>query len=101
MLHAIRGGLSFNLIHLDSGFKFDLFVAGRHPLGRDQLLHRRKVTTALLGGGPLEVNFGIGLVARCRRGCGTISWAWLKCKELRPITFIWKLRPPALVSPTY
>jgi hypothetical protein len=37
MLDAIRTGLSFNLIHLDSGFKFDLFVAGSHPLGRDQL----------------------------------------------------------------
>jgi hypothetical protein len=56
MLDAIRRGISFNLIHLDSGFKFDLFVAGRHPLGRDQLLHRGKVTTALLGGDPLHVD---------------------------------------------
>src|SRR4051794_7799017 len=50
MLGAIRSGLSFNLIHFESGFKFDLFVAGRHPLGRDQLNHRRRVSTALLGG---------------------------------------------------
>ena len=56
MLDAIRRGLSFNLIHLDSGFKFDLFVAGRHPLGRDQLVRRRKVSTALLGGDPVDVN---------------------------------------------
>src|SRR5277367_6466318 len=56
MLAATRTGLSFNLIHLDSGFKFDLFVAGRHPLGRDQLTHRKRVSTALLGGDPLEIN---------------------------------------------
>ncbi len=56
MLDAIRRGLSFNLIHLKSGFKFDLFVAGRHPLGRDQLRHRRRVSTALLGGEPLDIN---------------------------------------------
>src|SRR5450755_4576555 len=56
MLDAIQRGLSFNLIHLDSGFKFDLFVAGRHPLGRDQLRRRGRVSTALLGGDPLNVN---------------------------------------------
>lgn len=56
MLDAIQRGLSFNLIHFDSGFKFDLFVAGRHPLGRDQLRHRRRVSTALLGGDPLDVH---------------------------------------------
>jgi hypothetical protein len=43
MLDAIRTGLLFNLIHLDSGFKFDLFVAARHPLGRDQLRRRGTV----------------------------------------------------------
>jgi len=56
MLDAIRTGRSFNLIHLDSGFKFDFFVAGRHPLGRDQLIHRKRVSTALLGGDPLEAS---------------------------------------------
>ena len=56
MRNAIRQGLSFNLIHFASGFKFDLFVAGRHPLGRDQLAHRRRVSTELLGGDPVEVN---------------------------------------------
>lgn len=56
MIEAIRRGMSFNLIHLGSGFKFDLFVAERHPLGRDQLIHRSKVSTALLGGDPVDVN---------------------------------------------
>jgi hypothetical protein len=47
-----EGAFHLILIHLDSGFKFDLFVAGRHPLGRDQILHRKKVSTALFGGDP-------------------------------------------------
>ena len=55
MVDAIRRGMSFNLIHLESGHKFDLFVAGRHPLGEEQLTHRRFATTAILGGAPLEV----------------------------------------------
>ena len=56
MRDAIRRGSAFNLIHFESGFKFDLFVAGRHPLGRDQLIRRRQVQTALLGGDPMNVN---------------------------------------------
>ena len=56
MLDAIRRGMSFNLIHLESGYKFDLFVAGRHPLGGEQLAHRKLVKTALLGGDPLEIH---------------------------------------------
>ncbi len=55
ILDAIRRGLSFNLIHLESGYKFDLFVAGRHPLGDEQLSHRKVVKTAILGGDPLDV----------------------------------------------
>ena len=56
MLDAIRRGMSFNLIHLESGHKFDLFVAGRHPLGGEQLAHRKLVKTAMLGGDPLEIH---------------------------------------------
>jgi hypothetical protein len=55
MLDALRLGRSFNLIHLDSGFKIDLFAASGHPLGREQLAHSRQVTTALLGGDPMDV----------------------------------------------
>ena len=54
ILDAIRRGVSFNLIHLESGFKFDLFVAARHPLGSEQLAHKRKIATAVLGGEPME-----------------------------------------------
>jgi len=44
------------LVHFESGFKIDLFVASQHPLGSDQLAHRRLEATALLGGEPLEVS---------------------------------------------
>jgi len=72
MLEAIRRGLSFNLIHLDSGFKFDLFVAGRHPLGRDQLRHRRRVRTALLGWRPDRCQHGLGR-RYCAREAALVS----------------------------
>ena len=55
MREAIQRGMSFNVIHLESGFKFDIFVASRHPLGREQLAHSRLTRTALLGGEPLGV----------------------------------------------
>jgi hypothetical protein len=56
MRDAILQGSSFNAIHLATGFKFDLFIARRHPLGLEQLAHRRPTVTSLLGGDPLEVN---------------------------------------------
>lgn len=52
---AIRGGMSFNVIHFASGFKFDLFIASRHPLGHEQIAHSASTNTALLGGDPLDV----------------------------------------------
>ncbi|MEZ5404477.1 MAG: nucleotidyl transferase AbiEii/AbiGii toxin family protein [Bryobacteraceae bacterium] len=55
MLDAIRRGRPFNLIHLASGLKFDIFAASAHPIGREQLSHRLRLATALLGGDPLEV----------------------------------------------
>jgi len=56
MLEAVRRGNSFNLIHFESGLKIDLFVASRHPLGSNQLAHRRLEATAILGGEPFEVS---------------------------------------------
>jgi len=56
ILEAVRRGKSFNLIHFESGLKIDLFVASRHPLGFDQLAHRRLEATALFGGEPVEVS---------------------------------------------
>lgn len=50
MRNAIRRGMSFNLIHFESGFKFDLFVASRHPLGGEQLARSQEIESALLGG---------------------------------------------------
>lgn len=56
MRDAIRRGSSFNVIHFESGLKVDLFVASRHPLGSDQLAHRRLESTAILGGEPIKVS---------------------------------------------
>lgn len=56
MRDAIRRGRSFNIIHLASSFKFDIFPASGHPLGREQLAHRRRESTTLLGGLPVEVS---------------------------------------------
>lgn len=56
MLGAVSRGNSFNLIHFGSGLKIDLFVASRHPLGSDQLAHRRLEATVLFGGGSIEVS---------------------------------------------
>jgi hypothetical protein len=38
---AVRRGRSFNLIHFEAGLKIDFFVTAQHPLGSDQLAHRR------------------------------------------------------------
>ena len=56
MFGALGRGNSFNVIHFESGLKIDLFVAARHPLGPDQLAHRRLEATALFGGEPIEVS---------------------------------------------
>jgi len=55
-MEAVRRGRSFNLIHFEAGLKIDLFVASRHPLGSEQLTHRRLAATAMLGGEPIEVS---------------------------------------------
>lgn len=41
MRDAVRGGGSFNLIHLETMFKVDVFVAGRRPFDRAQLERRQ------------------------------------------------------------
>jgi hypothetical protein len=56
MMLAFTRGSAFNVIHFESGLKIDLFVASRHPLGAEQLSHRRVEATALLGGEPVEVS---------------------------------------------
>ncbi len=56
MLEAVERGSSFNVIHLESSLKIDLFVASRHPLGSEQLVHRRLAATELLGGEPVAVS---------------------------------------------
>ncbi len=47
---AIRLRRSFNLIHLDTGFKIDIFPVGSHALGPQQLKRRRVEQSSILGG---------------------------------------------------
>ncbi len=49
---AIRLRRSFNLIHLTTGFKIDIFPVGSHVLGTQQLKRRRVEESAILGGAP-------------------------------------------------
>jgi hypothetical protein len=52
---ALRRGRSFNAIHLATAFKFDFFVASRHPLGETELDRSSSHATDLLGGAPLTL----------------------------------------------
>jgi hypothetical protein len=46
---AIRVGRAFNVIHLKSAYKFDIFPAGKDRFVQSQLARRRYATTSLSG----------------------------------------------------
>jgi hypothetical protein len=50
---AIRQGRSFNVIHLGTAFKMDIFPASSHPLGRQELERRQFPASTILGGDPV------------------------------------------------
>jgi hypothetical protein len=52
---AILQRRSFNVIHLDTAFKLDIFPASSHPLGAQEIKRRQFPTTALLGGDPVTL----------------------------------------------
>jgi hypothetical protein len=52
---AIQHRRSFNLIHLTTAFKVDIFPASSHPLGMQQIERRQFPRTALLGGDPVAL----------------------------------------------
>jgi hypothetical protein len=52
---AIRFRRSFNLIHLETGFKIDIFPVGSHALGPQQLKRRRVEQSSILGGPAVTV----------------------------------------------
>jgi len=54
-LTAIQNQSSFNLIHLETVTKVDVFVRWRDPFGQSQFARRQKKTIA--GGQPLEFFF--------------------------------------------
>src|SRR5579872_4785573 len=47
---ALRFRRSFNLIHLQTGFKIDIFPLGSHALGPQQLKRRQVEQSSILGG---------------------------------------------------
>jgi len=49
MRRAIERGISFNLIHLKSVFKFDIFPVGANPFVRSELSRRRYTTAPVAG----------------------------------------------------
>lgn len=54
MREAIRLRRSFNLIHLKTGLKVDIFPVLAHPLGEQQLKRRRVEDSTILGGAPVS-----------------------------------------------
>src|ERR1700688_4983699 len=52
---AILQRRSFNVIHLGTAFKLDIFPASSHPLGAQEIKRRQFPTTALLGGDPVTL----------------------------------------------
>jgi len=50
---AILQCRSFNVIHLATAFKLDIFPASSHPLGAQEIKRRQLTSTAILGGDAL------------------------------------------------
>ena len=53
---ALQRRRSFNLIHLGSGFKFDIFPLGDAPYDEARFARRRYVTTTMWGAEPVELS---------------------------------------------
>jgi hypothetical protein len=53
MRFAIVQRSAFNVIHLATAYKMDIFPASSHPLGRQELLRRQFPPSTILGGGPV------------------------------------------------
>jgi hypothetical protein len=52
---AIQQRRSFNVIHLATAFKLDIFPATSHPLGAQEIKRRQFPSTTLLGGDPVSL----------------------------------------------
>jgi hypothetical protein len=50
---AILQCRSFNVIHLATAFKLDIFPANSHPLGAQEIKRRQLTSTSILGGDPV------------------------------------------------
>ena len=78
---AAASGRSFNLIHIESAVKVDVFVAGNDPLDQERLRRRERVTVeSAAGETPLFVDTPEDVVLRklewYRRGGQTSERQW-------------------------
>jgi hypothetical protein len=55
MRTALLQRRSFNVIHLLTAFKIDIFPASSHPLGPNQIERRQLSTSTILGGDPIAL----------------------------------------------
>lgn len=46
---AVRAAGSFNIVHIESAVKVDIFVAGSDPLDRERLRRRRRIVVGAIG----------------------------------------------------
>jgi hypothetical protein len=49
VLNALRSGRPFNVIHLASSWKFDIFVAGDDPFAKSEIVRRKMADTTITG----------------------------------------------------
>jgi len=91
---AIRRASSFNVIHLDSAYKVDIFVAGPDTLDREQLRRRELVVIAADPDARAFVTAAENVVLRkldwFRKGGGVSDLQW------RDVLGVLKVQGPAL-----
>jgi hypothetical protein len=97
---AIKRRSSFNVIHLDTMLKVDVFIPKSRLFDQEEL-RRSQQEVLLEGTRPFSVaspearfsinSNGTGWAGRCQIGNGTISWAYSKSRELSWTCFISKI----------
>ena len=95
ILQARRFRRAFNIIHLTSAYKFDIFPLTDDRFQRQQFARRRYEDAAVFGGQSIEIAVatpedvilsklvGTRRAAKCRISSGTIFLEWLRCNSNR------------------
>lgn len=78
---TVRAAGSFNIVHIESAVKVDIFVAGSDPLDRERLRRRRRIVVGAIGNqATLYVDTAEDVVLRklewYRRGADTSERQW-------------------------